>query len=392
MVMLGCILCSLGLGLSELTTPSAARGSEQLRSLGEAEQRGHALTTRPSMDNGRAPGQQLRTTAGRQARAAAKHDQEQWQRFDLHKAENPPQSLTATHPSPRLQIRSVCDSMCLSADKAEQANVQQLQQENQRMCKQVETLSRDLVVLQEQLHDAEEERKHQLEYQTVLENVRSELEANHVIELVAEKEKCAAERTRVLLERAKVEQELCREREQVQALVEAMQAQAAAAEVQACAEQAQHQQVQDELHASTDKAKEELARARAAVRGLRKEVHAVRDEAMQDRQHLTTLQDRLQGKAAQFEDQAGFLEQKMEMPSQASMKPARIEPAFGGAGSVGAGVCAGASQVACRDAMYHTWWQASSWLTCLVRTSKHLAHLGVVITLGSLEQHQDSFC
>jgi chromosome segregation ATPase len=208
--------------------------------------------------------------------------------------------------------------MCLSADNAEQNNVQQLQQENQRMCKQVETLSRDVVVLQEQLHDGEEERKHQLEYQTVLENVRSELEANHVIELVAEKEKCAAERTHVLFERAahqrveqelcrereqvralveamqaqeaaaevqacaeqaqhqKVQDELCREREQVRALVEAMQAQAAAAEGQACAEQAQHQKVQDELHANTDKAKEELARARAAVRELRKEVHAVR--------------------------------------------------------------------------------------------------------------------
>jgi hypothetical protein len=532
--------------LPAASRPQARQGFDERESqrmqqiIAQAEERGEALTTRPRLDDRRAAhGQQPRATSGSQERAA--------------------HSLMA-------------------ADKAAQDNlVQQLQKENQRMSKQVENLSRDVVMLRGQLqedeekrklHDGEEKRKHQLEYQAVLEHVRSELEANHIIELVAEKEKYMVEKTHVQSERAareRVEQELCREREQVRLLraqVEDLQAQVAAAEAHACAEQVQHKQVQDELQASNDKAKEELAHARAAARELRKGLHAVRDEAMQDRQHLTALQNRLQGKAAQFEDQAGFLEQKMlrqqelllrlqqamgaqEWPLTASptaspaasggtcaprvqghsgddqckeavqeateeqmgaklarkledavssatampegahrearnatesqshaklegllgdvrallqhlvsplasapssssgrtsstvsiprsqsyphqwrpfpgqqqalrpaqavilrqgsgithiagggsdcamdrgmdngmpLKSAQIATGFGAAGSAGTGVCAVPSQGVCRG---RAWWQAPTWLACLARTSKHLAHLGIFITLGT---------
>jgi len=303
----GGVLLSLGLGLSSSaplpssSRPLPSRNDDDLVASPAREW----LTSRPQV-----PGERLHES-----------DLKRLQQMLLHQEDGNAMSTRPRHTAPAQQPRATAEGLQHTARKlkAEQTNaVWQLQQENKHMCKQVERLNQTVLVLQAQLRESEEKRKQQHEYQAVLENIRSELEANHIIELVAEKEKCKVERTNVQSERGalqRVEQELRREREQVlrlRAQVEELQTQAAAAAVQACAEQAQLKQVKENLQADADKAKEDLERERAAVRESRKELQAVRDEAMRDRQHLTMLQNRMQGKAAQFEDQAGALQHAMQ--------------------------------------------------------------------------------
>ena len=307
----GGVLLSLGLGLSSSAPPPTSSRPLPSRNDDElvASPAREWLTSRP-----RVPGERLHESEFKRLQQRLSHQED-----GNAMSTRPRHSAPAQQPCATGEVRPEGLQHTARKLKAEQTNaVWQLQQENQHMCKQVKRLNQTVLVLQAQLRESEGKRKQQHEYQAVLENIRSELEANHIIELVAEKEKCKVEKANVQSERAalqRVEQELRREREQVlrlRAQVEDLQMQAAAAAVQACAEQAQLTQVQERLQADAVKANEDLARERASVRESRKELQAVRDEAMRDRQHLTMLQNRMQGKAAQFEDQAGALQQAMQ--------------------------------------------------------------------------------
>jgi uncharacterized coiled-coil protein SlyX len=123
--------------------------------------------------------------------------------------------------------------------------VQQLHSQLDRMREQVETLTKKVMELQGQLHESEDRREQDrlmfqrqlAEEQLLMENFRSESEANHIIELLQEREACQMARQAQQAERAvrhKLEFELAREQDGVRALrtkVQLLQQQAAARQV-----------------------------------------------------------------------------------------------------------------------------------------------------------------
>ena len=90
------------------------------------------------------------------------------------------------------------------------------------MGRQVEVLSHKVLALQGQLRDSETKREEEREqHELLMGNLRCELEANHIIELVAQKEECKASKMHTQSEQAaqrRAEQELHREIDHVRRL------------------------------------------------------------------------------------------------------------------------------------------------------------------------------
>lgn len=86
----------------------------------------------------------------------------------------------------------------------------------------MEVLSHKVLALQGQLRDSETKREEEREqHELLMGNLRCELEANHIIELVAQKEECKASKMHTQSERAaqrRAEQELHREIDHVRRL------------------------------------------------------------------------------------------------------------------------------------------------------------------------------